>query len=127
MPEVADVGLAVRVEALALPRFERPWYAGVREARLLTAAPWARSLGKLPLVVSTVGWRFPAPPAEVAAAPKLYEPDDDDPPSAEPPEDAPSEKKPTRLKPPGEMVVLKDRLLYLLQPPLENLFAGRPI
>ena len=75
VPEVADVGLAVPVEALALPRFERPWYAGVREARLLTAAPWARPLGKLPLVVSTVGWRFPAPPAEVAAAPKLYEPD----------------------------------------------------
>src|SRR5437773_2157316 len=126
MPEVADVDLAVPVEALALPRFERTWSAGVREARLLTAAPWARPLGKLPLVVSTVGWRFPAPPAEVAAAPKLYEPDDD-PPSAEPPDDAPSEKKPTRLKPPGEMVVLKDRLLYLLQPPLENLFAGKQI
>ena len=63
---------------------------------------------------------------EVAAAPKLYEPDDD-PPSAEPPDDAPSEKKPTRLKPPGEMVVLKDRLLYLLQPPLEALFAGGKI
>ena len=41
VPEVADVGLAVPVEALALPRFERPWYAGVREARLLTATPWA--------------------------------------------------------------------------------------
>src|SRR5262245_30004696 len=33
----------------------------------------------------------------------------------------------TRLRPPGEQVVFKDRLLYLLQPPLEDLFAGKQI
>jgi SNF2 family DNA or RNA helicase len=31
------------------------------------------------------------------------------------------------LRPPQDTVVFKDRLLYLLQPPLENLFAGRQI
>lgn len=30
----------------------------------------------------------------------------------------------TRLKPPGDVIKLSDRLFYLLQPPLEHLFAG---
>src|SRR5262249_45587084 len=34
---------------------------------------------------------------------------------------------PTRLQPPNDSVVLKERLLYLLQPPLENMFACRGI
>lgn len=33
----------------------------------------------------------------------------------------------TRLRPPMETVVFRDRLLYLLQPPLESLFAGSKI
>ena len=33
----------------------------------------------------------------------------------------------TRLRPPGDCVVFKDRLLYLLQPPLEDLFSGKQI
>src|SRR5206468_10051162 len=35
--------------------------------------------------------------------------------------------KTTRLRPPRDTVVLKERLLYLLQPPLENLFAGKQV
>src|SRR5262249_24874850 len=35
--------------------------------------------------------------------------------------------RPTRLKPPRDTVVLKERLLYLLQPPLESLFAGMQV
>ncbi|MFO0881161.1 MAG: SNF2-related protein [Gemmataceae bacterium] len=37
---------------------------------------------------------------------------------------APASDEPTRLRPPRETVVFKDRLLYLLQPPLESLFAN---
>src|SRR5205807_7014156 len=33
----------------------------------------------------------------------------------------------TRVRPPPDAVVFKDRLLYLLQPPLENLFAGKQV
>jgi SNF2 family DNA or RNA helicase len=33
----------------------------------------------------------------------------------------------TRIRPPGDTVQIKDRLLYLLQPPLEDLFAGRQV
>ena len=35
--------------------------------------------------------------------------------------------KQTRLHPPPDTVVLKERLLYLLQPPLETLFAGKQV
>src|SRR5262249_8975197 len=34
-------------------------------------------------------------------------------------------KSATRLRAPSDTVLFKDRLLYLLQPPLENLFAGK--
>jgi SNF2 family DNA or RNA helicase len=122
-PEVEAIDLALTVDAVLHPRFERPLHAGVREARLLTTAPWVRSLGRLPIEVATVGWKFPVPPSEAQLAPpqkpKLFEP-------APPPAPTP-EKKTTRLKPPSEVVVFKDRLLYLLQPPLENIFANKQV
>ena len=33
----------------------------------------------------------------------------------------------TRLKPPGDVIKLQDRLYYVLQPPLENLLAGKTL
>jgi SNF2 family DNA or RNA helicase len=126
--EALDLGLAV--EAGPLPRFERPLQVQVREARLLHQRPWVRSLGKLSLDISTQGWRFPTPPDQPRLPPKpgLLRPSEDEPP--EPPDSrtepsaAPTR---TRLRPPGDMVQFKDRLLYLLQPPLEDLFGGRQV
>jgi SNF2 family DNA or RNA helicase len=92
----------------------------VREARLLNDSPWVRSLGKLTLEVTTEGWRFPTPPdiEPRAARPTGAEP--------EPPRN-PAENPPRRfaLRVPAETVLIKERLLYILQPPLENLFVGR--
>src|SRR5207245_4317793 len=58
----------------------------------------------------------PVPPAETHG-PRLFAPD------------APAKAKAdaTRLRPPRETVLLKERLLYLLQPPLESLFAGKQV
>jgi SNF2 family DNA or RNA helicase len=105
----------------------------VREARLLTNLPWVRSLGKLPMEVATEGWRFPAPPAEPAVPrpPRLFQPEPE-PLPARPADPAAMLKcrgpqRSTRPRPPGDSVVLKDRLLYLLQPPLEHLFAGKQV
>jgi SNF2 family DNA or RNA helicase len=97
----------------------------VRETRLLNAVPWTRSLGKLAMEVSTKGWRFPTPPDFQNVTDKQTE-------SHEPPDPSsliphPSSLLLHRLRPPKDTVVFKDRLLYLLQPPLENLFAGRQI
>ncbi len=126
--DVTDVPLLTAVETRTLPRFDRPMQVGVREARLLTQAPWVRQVGGLTMTVATQGWRFPAP-GEVLAPPKpqLAEPE----PEPEPAlriADEPGEPRPkTRLRPPSDAVLFKDRLLYLLQPPLEDLFNGKQV
>jgi SNF2 family DNA or RNA helicase len=117
--------------ALPFPRFDAPLTAGVRESRLLTNAPWVRSLGRLDLTVQTDGWKFPAPPPELDRPPVRPEPK----PKPEGrevidlprlPDPAADEKKARiRTRPTADMVLFKDRLLYLLQPPLDGLFEGR--
>jgi SNF2 family DNA or RNA helicase len=108
------------------PLFERPLQVTLREARLLNDPPWVRSLGKLTMEVATEGWRFPAPPSEagVPGKPRLFRPEM--PEEQARPADA-SPKKHVRPRPPRETVVFKERLLYLLQPPLDNVFTGRQV
>ncbi len=97
----------------------KPPEVKVREARLLNAPPWIRSLGKLTMEVATEGWRFPAPvepPASPADQRKRV-------PSVPEKEELPplalaNGGSQTRLKPPADTVILKERLLYLLQPSL---------
>ncbi len=123
LPEVIE--LLSPPEVRAHPQFERPLQATVREARLLNDAPWIRTLGKLPLEVTTEGWRFPAPPDENPAGPRLHQADAAFVPP--PADDRPRPEKTIRLKPPRDAIVFKERLLYLLQPPLENVFSGRQV
>ena len=103
----------------------------VRQACLLTEPVWTRTLGKIALKIVTEGWRFPPPAPENSTAElrasnfelrsantgirrsKI--------------EDRRSHRKWTRVRPPAEAVVFKDRLLYLLQPPLESLFSGKQV
>jgi SNF2 family DNA or RNA helicase len=115
--------LALAIDTLTLPRFDRPLAPNVREARLLHDAPWVRTLGKLGFDINTEGWKFPAPPVD-GAPPPLPAPQPR--PHAKP-GDAGPPKRTTRPLPTGETVMIKDRLLYLLQPPLENLFAGKQV
>src|SRR5215831_17428978 len=124
IPAIEPISVTLPVETMPHPRFERPLQAGVREARLLGAPPWVRSLGKLTMEVKTEGWRFPAPPKEtpVPGKPRLFQVTE-----------VTSERETaiagrlTRVKPPADTVFFKDRLLYLLQPPLESLFAGKQV
>jgi SNF2 family DNA or RNA helicase len=123
-PEVKAHDVALALDAVPHPRFERSLQVGVREARLLTVAPWARSLGKLTLEVKTEGWRFPAPPKETEPfKPRLFSPQEE----GNERETPGGSLRRTRLKPPADAVLFKERLLYLLQPPLESLFAGRQV
>ncbi|QDU22015.1 ATP-dependent helicase HepA [Urbifossiella limnaea] len=119
------------VEVLPFPRFDRPLDTGVREARLLTDSPWVRSAGQLTLSVTTEGWKFPAPPPEYTPPPRLPSepavgrhavdlprlPDD---PNSPP-------KARIRTMPTADTVLFKDRLLMLLQPPLDGLFDGKSL
>jgi SNF2 family DNA or RNA helicase len=138
LPEVVDIGLMPLPEVIDVdpplevrthPRFEKPLQVTVREARLLTDQPWVRSLGKLAMEVATEGWRFPPPVAEMAPPPKprIFKPEAALPPPSAELQAAVKDKPPTRPWPPSDTVLFKDRLLYLLQPSLEALFAGRQV
>ena len=117
------------LEVQSLPRFERPLEASVRESRLVCDAPWVRSLGRLDFTVATEGWKFPAPPMQTAPQPKVQREPKSLPTGAPSLPDAkPLEAKPhIRPRPTAETVQFKDRLLYLLQPPLDGLFDGRQL
>ena len=115
-------------EALAFPHFEAPLSAGVRETRMLTQSPWVRSLGRLEMTVQTEGWKFPAPPPELDRPPRPLA-EKVEPKIAEPalPDRERADKKRIRTRPTSDMVLVKDRLLFLLQPPLDGLFDGKQL
>lgn len=127
-PEVASVDLTLPIEVKTHTRFEKPLHVTVRDARLLNDPPWVRSLGKLSMEVSTEGWRFPTPGEPLMPAkPRLHQPEEPDSQLDNADPETAAKKHTTRLRPPSDTVVFKDRLLYLLQPPLENLFAGKQV
>ena len=126
---MVNVPLLNPPEILVLTRMNRGLALKVREARMLNDAPWVRSLGKLGLEVSTEGWRFPTPPDErgVIGKATAVAPAKRDEALAKQAPKTKSAEKYTRLRPPADAVVFKERLLYLLQPPLEPLLAGRQL
>lgn len=127
---VETCALDVPVEVRPHPRFDRSLEVSVRALSLLQTTPWIRTLGKFTSEVQTQGWRFPIPPDLNLKSPT------EEPEPKEPPAEGrkslgdlqEGEKKPsTRIKPPADAVLFKDRLLYLLQPPLESLFCGKQV
>ncbi len=162
--EIFTLPVGWPIEVRSHPRFERPLEVSVRQAALLTSAPWVRSVGNPKMEVRTQGWKFPVPPdrpptplqAKQDKAPESGRVAKVLPLSALPEEareeieqaltqageiqasdhpttettkapDSSTEQEPTRLKPPRETVLFKDRLLYLLQPPLESLFGNNKV
>jgi SNF2 family DNA or RNA helicase len=130
-PETAHVTVSDDLAALPspdvrnLPAFERPLQPCVREVGLLNRPPWVRPLGKLTMEVTTQGWKFPIPgePSTLQGVKS----DEPAPPAAPLAALPPTPRPRTHLRPPSDMVMFKDRLLYLLQPPLEDILAGRQV
>jgi SNF2 family DNA or RNA helicase len=118
--EPAPVDLSLPFEVTSLYGPEAEWTVGIKEARLLTSTPWVRSLGPMRFTVKTEGWKFPVPRGEMTGPP----PKPPAPPSP-PPANRPQRKAATRIQPTSDTVLFKDRLLYLLQPPIEQMFVGR--
>ncbi len=123
---VATINPILSVETRAYPRFDKPMEVSVRAAGLLNTSPWVRSPGRMAMEVTTQGWRFPAP-VDFGSAPPKPEPEQPTAPAATRIISFLGERPATHLKPPRDNIIFKDRLLYLLQPPLEDLFAGREI
>jgi SNF2 family DNA or RNA helicase len=93
-----------------------------RAAQLLSEHAWVRSLDRLTISVPTEGWKFPLPPGEPAPVPAKSPP----PPSTI--SENPALRNPkSRIQPTSDTVLFKDRLLYLLQPPVESMFVGKQV
>jgi SNF2 family DNA or RNA helicase len=130
--EVAALALDLTTEVRSHPRFDRPLEVHVRPVSLLHATPWVRSAGKLTCEVQTQGWRFPLPPELRPAESEETERTKQGSEGRRSLGDltGPTKEKKagtTRLKPPSDAVLFKDRLLYLLQPPLETIFGGKQV
>jgi len=132
-PEVRTIDLQMRCTVLDVPAFGKSLEPRVRPANLRLTPPVVRPFigpGRLVLDVQVQGWKFASltkpEPVFLDTAVQAVE-------KAITPEEhlqsllTPKEAKPTRQKPPAELVMVKERLLTLLQPPLENLFAGKKI
>lgn len=131
--EVETFPVEFAVDTKTHPRMEKPLAVQVKQAKLLGSSPWVRPLGTLQLTAQTQAWKFPtlseggggSPPAETPDTIELFSPDDCVEPTTGEPKS--NDKPKTRLRPPADMVHFKDRLLYLLQPPLEDLFNGKVV
>ena len=123
-PTPADVAPVV-VEADEVPLLSRP---NARELRLLTQAPWTRPGGNAGLTVTTEGWKFPAPPSGLDRPPpnRMKPAGREVVPVRQVPESQREalRKAPIRTRPAADTILIKDRLLCLLQPPLTGLFEG---
>jgi SNF2 family DNA or RNA helicase len=127
IPAALPVNLSLPIKVRTDLSLEGPLHTAVREAKLLDTPPWVRGLGKLGMEVTSEGWKFPVPPLETPCREppglcRRYQ----HPHGGAKPRRSPREAA-TRLRPPSDTVVLKERLLYLLQPSLESIFAGRQV
>jgi len=131
-PDVLPLNFEVSFTVGGLPKFETSLSPNTREARLLNDMPWIRGVGPLEMRVQTEGWKFPTPPIDLpprpVAEPKAVEDAtpavDEDLPDAVP---VPPKKPPVRSRPSGDTVLFKDRLLYLLQPPIDHLIGCKSV
>ena len=133
-PEVVAVDFGVSLSVGGLPRFEAPLLPNTREARLLNESPWVRGLGSLDMRVQTDGWKFPTPPIDLPPRPRIEKkPETEEPrgdglaPELPDPVPPPQRKPPVRSKPAADTVLFKDRLLYLLQPPIDHLIGSKSV
>ena len=123
---VDDVPVVFRLNDFVPTKFAPLTAAAPRDVRLLNkSAPWVRGLGKFEFAVTTEGWKFPAPPVDVLRPTPSGEPKALGPIKLDEPIDP--KKLPIRTRPTADTVLFKDRLLYLLQPPLDGLFDGRQL
>ncbi len=135
-PKVETIAL-LEESSLAIidpPSWKNELIPKIREPRLLNDSPWVRSPVPLEMKVQVSGWKFPVPIVETLPKPILNPKDSPDEEAVIsdkelPDVSIPSNKIKTRIRPrpASDTVLFKDRLLYLLQPPLDHLFGDKQI
>lgn len=127
-PVVKSFDLGLNLNCQSLDVLFKPGGVNARSIPMLANIPWVRSIPDLEPKITTEGWRFPTPtdtnpafnqgkiPTCLTQAEKI--PDNGEP---QPP------KSLTRIKPLKDMFHFKERLMYLLQPPIEEVFTGKEV
>lgn len=126
-PEVQAVEISLACSVVEVPELAKWLEPRIRPAQLKLNPPILRTLlprNRLQFDVQVEGWKF-ATPGMGHSSPPVTKVE----PVAFTLEEmlTPKTSKPTRQKPPSDVVLLKERLLTVLQPPLENLFAGKKV
>jgi len=113
------------IQFRGLSAFEKPLTPATRSVVLLQQTPWIKTMGSLASPLQVQSWKFPSPwETQTALEPVKPEEDISFPESVAQRASIPSlPKTQTRIKPPVGMSHLKDRLLCLLQPPLEGILG----
>ncbi len=139
--DLLSVGMP-RADIRAMVAFEKPLVPTIKSIQVLQQNPWIRNAGPLTQPLKIQSWKFPVPWEPVVAPKEAKEPKEENEENTDglaeadlaPPEElvdgAPQgvmspnrPKTQTRIMPPAGMSQLKDRLLCLLQPPLEGIIG----
>lgn len=134
--ECLAIDLLSRPALARVPGWDRPLAPSVRSVPVLSSRPWVRGLGPIQMSVQTQVWRFPVPvdlpaksradSAQASSGPAHENDATEENNAAAPVQESPppaAGRAATRVKPPASVIGIKDRLLFLLQPPLEGMLG----
>lgn len=127
-PGIFSIDLGLNLNCGTIEVLPKQGGMNTRSIPMLANLPWVRSLPEIEPKITTEGWRFPTPtdtnpafnqgkiPTCLMQAEKIVDPVETQTP-----------KSLTRIKPLKDMFHFKERLMYVLQPPIEEVFTGKEV
>ena len=130
-PSIFNVALEIPISSNIIEVIPKNGNLNVRSFPMLNNLPWVKVLPDLEPKVNTEYWRFPTPQESIINNSNLKSPAEPNPENKNLELDSgfpiEPEKNLTRVKPLKDMFQFKERLMYLLQPPIEEVFTGKEV
>lgn len=130
-PSILNVALEIPISLNSIEVIPKNGNLNVRSFPMLNNLPWVKVLPDLEPKVNTEYWRFPTPQESIINNSNLKSPAEPNPENKNLELDSgfpiEPEKNLTRVKPLKDMFQFKERLMYLLQPPIEEVFTGKEV
>ena len=130
-PSILNVALEIPISSNIIEVIPKNGNLNVRSFPMLNNLPWVKVLPDLEPKVNTEYWRFPTPQESIINNSNLKSPAEPNPENKNLELDSgfpiEPEKNLTRVKPLKDMFQFKERLMYLLQPPIEEVFTGKEV
>ena len=130
-PSIFNVALEIPISLNSIEVIPKNGNLNVRSFPMLNNLPWVKVLPDLEPKVNTEYWRFPTPQESIINNSNLKSPAEPNPENKNLELDSgfpiEPEKNLTRVKPLKDMFQFKERLMYLLQPPIEEVFTGKEV